>query len=93
MIQFKENARTDGRKDGRKAWQTLFYKTLPATARRPKKIDVTLILSIIAKEKFDPIANLEKLFWFLTKLIAFVIAHIVSMMRAGFSMANTWVHK
>ena len=27
MIQFKENARTDGRKDG----QTLFYRTPPAT--------------------------------------------------------------
>ena len=32
MIQFKENTWTDGRTDG----QTLFYRTLPATARGPK---------------------------------------------------------
>ena len=32
MIQFKENIRTDG--------QTLFYKTLPATAGGPKGIFV-----------------------------------------------------
>ena len=31
MIQFKENGWTDGRKDG----ETLFYKTLPATAGGP----------------------------------------------------------
>ena len=34
MIQFKENARTDGRKEG----QTLFYRTLPATAGSPIKM-------------------------------------------------------
>ena len=38
MIQFKENARTDGRKDGRKDGQTLFYRILPATARGSKKL-------------------------------------------------------
>ena len=32
MIQFKENAQTDGRTDG----QTLFYRTLLATAGGPK---------------------------------------------------------
>ena len=58
-----------------------------------KKIDVTLILSIIAKEKSERIAKSEKLFWFLTILIAFVIAYIFSIMRAGFSMANTCVRK
>ena len=36
MIEFKENARTDGRMDGRMDGQTLFYRTLPATARGPK---------------------------------------------------------
>ena len=45
-----------------------------------KKIEVTLILSTIAKEKSDLIAKSEKLLWFLTTLIAFVIAYIVSMM-------------
>ena len=30
MIQFKENARTGGRMDGRTDGQTLFYRTLPA---------------------------------------------------------------
>ena len=35
MIQFKENARTDGRTEGRKDGQTLFYGTLPDTARDP----------------------------------------------------------
>ena len=37
MIQFQENAQTDGRWEGR--WidvQTLFYKTLPTAARGPK---------------------------------------------------------
>ena len=33
MIQFKENAQTGGRKDG----QTLFYRTLLATAEGPKR--------------------------------------------------------
>ena len=58
-----------------------------------KKTDVILILSIMVKEKFDEIANIEKLFWFLTTWIAFVIAYFVSMMRTGFLMANTCVHK
>ena len=36
MIQFKENARTDRRTEGQwKDGQTLFYRTLPATAREP----------------------------------------------------------
>ena len=46
-----------------------------------KKLDVTLILSIIAKEKSDPIAKSEKCFWFLMTFIAFVIAYIISMMQ------------
>ena len=58
-----------------------------------KKIDVTLILSIIAKEKSDRIAKSEKLFWFHTTLIAFVIVYIISMMNTGFLKANTCVHK
>ena len=32
MIQFQESAWTDGRKDLQKDGQTLFYRTLPATA-------------------------------------------------------------
>ena len=36
MIQFKENAWTDGRTDGRMDAQTLFYRTFPATAGGPK---------------------------------------------------------
>ena len=41
MIQFKENTQTDGEKDrrmdGEKDRQTLFYRTLPATAGGPIK--------------------------------------------------------
>ena len=41
MIQFKENTWTDGRTErqteGWKDRQTLFYRTLPATASGPKK--------------------------------------------------------
>ena len=54
---------------------------------------VILILSIIAKEKPDWIAKSEKLLWFLTTLIAFVTAYIISMMWTGFLIANTCVHK
>ena len=49
-----------------------------------KKLDITLSLSIIAKEKSDPIAKSEKRFWFLMTFIAFVIAYIISMMQTGF---------
>ena len=35
MIQFKENARTEGRTEGRTG-QILFYRILPATAGGPK---------------------------------------------------------
>ena len=38
-----------------------------------KKIDIALILSIMAKEKSDGIAKSENLFWFFTTLIGFVI--------------------
>ena len=38
MIQFKENAWTDGRTEGWKDGQTLFYRTLLATARGPIKL-------------------------------------------------------
>ena len=68
-------------------------ESLATLNQSKKKIDVTLILSIIAKEKFDRIAKSEKLFWFFTTLIAFVIAYIISKMRTGFLMANTCVHK
>ena len=40
MIQFKENAWTDRQKDGWKDRQTLFYRTLPATAGVPKSYRV-----------------------------------------------------
>ena len=36
MIQFQENARTEGRTERRKDGQTLFHRTLPATAGNPK---------------------------------------------------------
>ena len=39
MIQFKGNTQTDKRKDG----QTLFYRTLPATTRGPKRKQQTKI--------------------------------------------------
>ena len=52
-----------------------------------------LILSIIAKGKSDQIAKSEKLHWFLTTLIAFVIAFSISVMQTSFFMANTCVHK
>ena len=60
--------------------------------KRKEKIDLTLILSIIAKEKSDQIPKSEKHFWFFTTLIVFVIAYVISMMRTGFLMANTCVH-
>ena len=44
--------------------------------QKKKKIDVTLILSIIANEKSDRIVKSEKRFWFLTTLITFVIADV-----------------
>ena len=37
MIQFQENARTDGRTGGWKGGLTLFHRTLPATGGGPKK--------------------------------------------------------
>ena len=36
MIKFKENAWTDGRTEGQKDRQTLFYRTLSATVGGPK---------------------------------------------------------
>ena len=49
-----------------------------------KKIDLTLISSIIATEQSDWIAKSEKLFRFLTTLIDFVLAYIISMMQTTF---------
>ena len=43
--------------------------------------------------KSPPIAKSERRFWFLTTFIAFVIACIISMMRTGFLMASTCVHR
>ena len=40
MIQFKENAQTDGQKDRRTDGQTLFYRTLPAAAGGSKKVSI-----------------------------------------------------
>ena len=37
MIQFQENAQTDGRTEGQKDEQILFYRTLPATAGGPTR--------------------------------------------------------
>ena len=37
MIQFKENAQTDGQRGRRKDGQTIFYRTLPGTIRGPKR--------------------------------------------------------
>ena len=37
MIQFQENAWTEGRTEGQKGKQTLLYKTLPATTRGSKR--------------------------------------------------------
>ena len=39
----------------------LFLATLNQSKKKEKKIDITLILSIIAKEKSDRIVKLEKL--------------------------------
>ena len=50
----------------------LFLATLNQSKKK-KKIDITLILSIIAKEKSDRIVKLENL-WFLTTLIAWEAA-------------------
>ena len=36
MILFQENARTEGWTQGQKDRQTLFYRTLPHTAKSPK---------------------------------------------------------
>ena len=47
----------------------------------------------MGKEKADGIAKSEKHFWFLTTLIAFVIAYIISVMQTGFLMAKTCFHK
>ena len=70
------------------------FSTLNRSKKKKKKekIDLTLILSIIAKEKSDEIPKSEKHFWFFTTLIVFVIAYVISMMRTGFLMANTCVH-
>ena len=57
------------------------------------KTDVTLILSVITKEKSDHLPKSEKRFWFLTTLIAFIIAYVISIMRTDFSMANKCVLK
>ena len=42
-----------------------------------KGIDVTLILSVIAKKKSDRMVKSEKLFCFFTNLNAFVIAYTI----------------
>ena len=43
MIQFEENARTEGRKDG----QTLLHRTFPATAGGPKWLKKLLIFRLV----------------------------------------------
>ena len=58
-----------------------------------KNIDVTLILFIIAKKKYDLTRKQEKLFWCFVTLIAFVIAYNVSIVQTGFLIANMCVCK
>ena len=70
---------------------TQFIKLSDFKPIKIKKWTLTLILSIIAKEKSDWIAKSEKLFWFLKTWIAFVIGYIISMMRTGFPLANTCI--
>ena len=41
MIQFQENAQTEGRMEGQKEGQTLFYRTFPATPGVQKLTDMT----------------------------------------------------
>ena len=48
---------------------------------------------MIGKEKSDQIAKSEKLFWFLTTLIAFALAYIISIMGTGFLMAKKYFDK
>ena len=40
MIQFQENAWTEGRMEGQKGGQTLFYRTFPDTSRVQKLTDM-----------------------------------------------------
>ena len=40
MMQFQENSWTDGRTEGQKDGQTLFYRNLPAIAGGPKSFDL-----------------------------------------------------
>ena len=54
MIQLKENARIDGRKDG----QTLFYRTLPAIAGVQKIAKATG--DLIGNKITDKIINISK---------------------------------
>ena len=67
MIQFKENTWTDRRMEGWKdRWkdgQTLFYRTLLATARGPK-IDVPSAYSFTSDIKL-----LERSFIYISKLV------------------------
>ena len=49
MIQFKENVRTDGRKNG----QTLFYRTLPATAGGSKNGTIAAFLTIKSLQLYE----------------------------------------
>ena len=43
MIQFKENTRADGQKDG----QTLFYRTLPTTAGVKKNVFFSYFILVV----------------------------------------------
>ena len=49
--------------------------------------------NLTAVFKSSYMGKLEKLFWFLTFLIAFVIPYVSSIMRTGFLMTSTCVHK
>ena len=48
---------------------------------------------LLQKEKSKRIVKLEKPFWYLTTLIAFVVAYIISITQTGFLMANASVHR
>ena len=61
--------------------------------KKPQKTNgVTLILSIYCKGKISSNSKIRKMF-LVSYDFAFVIAYIISMMRTGFLMANTFVHK
>ena len=58
------------------------FKTLP-----------NILGGVFCKKRLFFAKHSAKLFWFLTTLVAFAIAYMLSIMQTGFLMANTCVHK